>query len=416
MRTAAALTLAILLSIQLACTSEAGPADQSGPLTSIGIVDDGAMDSRQIWFVLSQIDQRFVVDTAAVPDVRGFFGALLSSSETNRSVHVSFDPSSGDFLDGGDTPSYVVRSIEYDGRVYAGMTGTRRTGNPINQSESALALAVAYYSGGFPERALAPLDAVLSRGELRPSLRALAHETRGNAITDHVHTVRQTPTDEDDAQFMRALEDFRAWSALQPESMDARVSIGYALRDLGAYEEALMEFESIYKRWPDYSINAVTRIGATYRTMGDLDRALATLDELVKREGPQEGMKFHYHRGWTFNEMGRYEEAVAEFTAGLTTQPDYSGAFDRRACAYAMSGRLPEALADRQHANALLKAIWNDTRRTPYAEHDLAWGEAVVRSLEAAIAEGSREPMSTACEGAWNYGERRRERSKLLPR
>lgn len=406
----------LLLPLQPSCSEQPEAPNQSDTLTSIGIVDDGAMDSRQIWFALAEIDQRFVVDTDSVPDPKGFFEALRSSSETNRSVHVSFVPSSGEFQGAGDTPSYVVRKIEFDGRVHAGMSGARRSDNPAKGIESTLARAVAYYSGGHPEQALAPLDIVLSDGGLRPSLRALAHETRGNAITDHIHAVRQAPTAEDDAQFMKALEDFRAWSALQPDSMDARVSIGYALRDLGAYEEALREFASVYRRWPEYSIHAVTRIGATYRAMGDLERALATLDDLVKRDGPQEGMKFHYHRGWTLNEMGRYEEAVTEFTEGLKSQPDYSGAFDRRACAYAMLGRLPEALADRQRANANLKDLWKDIRGTPLAEHELAWGEAVVKSLEVAITSGSNKPMTAACEGGWDYGDAKRERSKLLPR
>jgi tetratricopeptide (TPR) repeat protein len=126
-------------------------------------------------------------------------------------------------------------------------------------------------------------------------------------------------------------------------------------------------------------------------------------------------MMFHYHRGWTLNLLGRYEEAVAEFTEGLKTQPDYQGAFDRRACAYARLGRLPEALADRQRADAEMDSIWSDARRMPSAEHDRAWAEGVVKALEAAIARGSNEPMSVPCEGSWDYGEKRRERSSFLP-
>jgi tetratricopeptide (TPR) repeat protein len=126
-------------------------------------------------------------------------------------------------------------------------------------------------------------------------------------------------------------------------------------------------------------------------------------------------MMFHYHRGWTLNRLGRYEEAIAEFDEGLKTQPDYPGAFDRRACAYAMLGRLPEALADRQRANAEMSDFWSRPNQSPVSRHDRRWAEDVVKALEAAIASGSQEPMSAPCEGSWDYGEARRERSKFLP-
>ncbi len=384
-------------------------------LMSVGVVADGYMDQKEVWFELGYIDQRYVVPVDAMPDPSRFFTALQDAASTGNSVEVYFYVGSGYFEKDGAIPRYVVRHISYQGREIAGMRGALRKSAPANQAESALARGVAYFSGGRPVLAIPLLDAALQAGGLNASLRALALKSRGNAIMESVWSERETLTDAEDRQILRALEDFRAWATLEPDSMEAQTDIGYALRDLGAYDEALEVFGTILRRWPDYKIQAVTRIGATYRLMGDHQRALDVLDELVASDGPQEGMKFYYHRGWTLNELGRYAEARDEFTEGLKTQPDYGYAYQKRACSHAMLGALPEALNDQRRFNSEMEMLWRGPNLTTAMKHTRNWSRSVVAELERAIAKGHEGPVTAPCEGDWSAQDHRRERSRLLP-
>jgi tetratricopeptide (TPR) repeat protein len=150
--------------------------------------------------------------------------------------------------------------------------------------------------------------------------------------------------------------------------------------------------------------------------MGDFARALATLNEFATGEEPPFGMMFNYHRGWILNLMGRHEEALRKLDEGLETQPDYGGAFEQRACAYARLGRLEEALADHRQADELNAAFFGDALVTPAVAHDRAWARSVNAAFEAAIAAGNTGPIAAPCEGAWKHGEVKRTRSRLLPK
>lgn len=386
-------------------------------LSAVGIVDYGEFNDSETWFSLYRIDQGFIVETATVPDMDAVTAALKSSYETGRSVRVNFDAESGIFERGarGFIPTYVVRSIEYDGSIVPGMNGRRSTVVRPTPAEAALARGVAYAGSFKLDRAVPFLDRALSDGSLPPELQALARNTRGHALIDSAWDTHQEATDEVDRQLIRALADFTAWAALESDNPEARLAIGLALRDLGDYDQAIAIFREMIPVWPEHRIRLVTRIGATYRILGDYDRALGVLDELVARDGPQPGMMFHYHRGWTLNLLGRYEEAIEEFNEGFMSQPDYSGAFGQRACSFARLGRLKEALADRRMSDMLMESHLRETGVTPAREHDRAWSRAVIATLEAAIASGSKAPNSAPCEGDWSYGERKRERSRLLP-
>lgn len=57
-------------------------------------------------------------------------------------------------------------------------------------------------------------------------------------------------------------------------------------------------------------------------------------------------MSYHYHKGWTYYEMGDYEKAIQEFTEGLKTQKGYMYAYWRRGLAYEALGNFEAAESD----------------------------------------------------------------------
>jgi len=404
--------------ILLAALSGCDPAnDSQAPsqnLTSTGIVTSGSMNHGEYWFELDRVDQRFVFDTSATEDPAALIRALEVSNKSGRSVAVTFDLDSGSFNGSYDTPSYVVRSVDYRGKTLSGMTGQRKRGNSGSPAESELARGVALYNGGLMMEATPSLDKALSDKKLTTSLQGLALKTRGNATINSIWSQRDQLSEDDDKAFVRALADFRAWAALEPNNPDAQYAIGLLLRDLGAYEEAIETFQSIARRWPDEQFWPAIRIGATHRILGHYDNALAALDDLAAREGPQSGMAYYYHRGWTLLKMERYQEAIESLTQGLKDQPDYFWANVHRACAYAQLGQLTDALADERRALAELKGMSDHEIRTPALDHNQAWLNKVARQLEAAITKSDMAPMPAPCTGPWNRGDAMREKSHFL--
>jgi len=383
-------------------------------LTSYGIVSDGGTIGSEIWFELSKIDQRFVFDTGRTADVSALTGILDASSNTARSLHVTFDLASAAFDIGLDKPTYVVRAIEYDGRTVAGMVGPRRSSLAPSRAEAALARGIAYANGGDHAYALPELDAALDGDRLAARLRPLAYETRGKARVEGMVAAGGGVSRANDRALIAALADYRAWAALEPGESDPKFKIAGTLADLGAYDQAIAVYDTIPTDDPDDAYWVALMKGATYRTARDFDRALAALDALAAQGEAPVGMAYHYHRGWTLYELGRDEESIAELTAGIADQPDYFGAFIQRACAYARLGRHQLAIDDRRQANAEIAGMWKGDDSPPaWAKREIATGDRLIAALEAAIASGRKKPVAAPCVSE-HYFESKRRRSRLL--
>jgi tetratricopeptide (TPR) repeat protein len=210
-----------------------------------------------------------------------------------------------------------------------------------------------------------------------------------------------------------ALSDYRELARLEPDDQDHLFAISSMLEDLGAYREAMATLDEILARWPDEKFRVLIRKGAVSRSSGDYFEALGALDRLVAELGPQDGMRYHYHRGWTLSLLKRFPEAAAEYSEGLKSQPDYSSAFIRRGCAYASLGRLRDSIADLERGKALLQALPGGGSGRIAA--DIRDAEADRRRVAQALAAGGERPVAGTC-GApgWTFWERPRPRSPLL--
>ena len=386
---------------------------------SSGIVSDGREDAQgRIWFEFSRIDQRFVVDHSLDPEA--IFAILKDSSNSGRSVTVRYDADSGHFDGHAGKAIYVARSLTYKSStvvaepfdLFAGVTWPWKQ---TDRAEAALARGIGLYNLSDYSGAHRVLEPEIRNGALSSSLRRLALDTDGRALYYDAF-IQMRPGEERDRQFIAALSDFRAWKKLAPKDSDPELQIAEALADLGAYDEALATLRRIADTWPKERFWALVHAGAVYRTIGKPESALAALDELVERDGPQNGMAYHYHRGWTLSELGRYAEAEQEFSRGIADQPDYAWAFIRRACARASLGRLHDAAADQQAAAALAEA---DIKSNPQGDTDVyrrdrARMRSVLGTLRAAVATGEPTKIDGLCNGYSDFGESRRARSSLL--
>jgi tetratricopeptide (TPR) repeat protein len=393
----------------------------SGPvtLTEQGLVDGGAAGEAQIWFSLYKIDQRFVLDRAKVTDPDGIMAALVASNHTGHVLTVRYDPDTAIVDPITSKPAYVVREIVYDGKTYSGdhVTPPRthvEMMSPRQQAEFALGRGIAYAGAGDEAQAIALLNQTLRGTELTAPVRTLALKTRGSAEAAQADS-NWPVGDARDRTLIAALDDIRAWKALAPDDMDAVMSEATVLADLGAYDESLAAYNDIVKRWPQQDFWALLRIGSIDFLRGDPAQEIEDLKKTALFPGATTGMPYHYHRGRALAAMGQTEAAIAEYDAGLAVQPDYAGAHHLRACSLASLGRLSEALDDQKQTLKDFDAEAEGQVISPGLAFDRQRLAAAVDTISAAIAQDAHQKLSGLCDGYWDWGDQKRERSKLLP-
>jgi tetratricopeptide (TPR) repeat protein len=152
---------------------------------------------------------------------------------------------------------------------------------------------------------------------------------------------------------------------------------------------------------------------ANYRVRGDYQLALRELDKLAPRNGETQGMMYHYHRAWALARLGRHDDVVRELTAGFATQPDYSWAFQKRACAHGQLGQLDQAIADQQ-AFIRHEALLGDSADPGTLAEARAGYQAQLQALENARLANPGRPTAAACMDESGPRYSRREPSRLL--
>jgi len=383
-----------------------------------GNVQDVGESDGQVWFTFWSVDQRFVIARAKSANADAALKALNDSNAQGRSVTVRYDPETAVIDLGAPYASYVARALVFDGKTIEGDVATPPRSDIASrpaweQAEFALGRAVAFAGAGEHTTALRLLDQALRSSLLRTSLKALAFKTRSELIEDD--GLSQWPAgDERDRALIAALQDSHAWQQLAPDDEHAAMATAWRLMELGAYDEALDSYQDVLKRWPDAAYGALRGMAAVHRASGNPALSLDDLSKLAALPGQAGTMPYRYHRGWTLEELGRWDEAIAEFTEGLKFQPDYDGAFWRRGCAYAATGQLRKALDDFRASLKYRNEYLESLPPSPGVEFDNKRYLAAEQTLAEALNEHPHQKIAGLCEGYWDWGDQPRQRSKLL--
>ena len=117
---------------------------------------------------------------------------------------------------------------------------------------------------------------------------------------------------------------------------------GYALRELGRYEEAIAAYDKALKIKPDYHLAWDGR-GVALNELGRYEEAIAAYDKALK-------IKPDFHEAWnnrgvTLNKLGRYKEAIAAYDKAIEIKPDKYLAWHGRGNILEKLGRYKEAIA-----------------------------------------------------------------------
>ena len=400
-----------LLSLTMLAAAAAAPALAEAPVLSAGgVARQVVMRDGRISFALFETGERFELDAKHVASTDALLQALDDSGKTGKNVTVHLYVDSGRFV--GGAPTFAVRDVEYGGKTIKGEAvppASAKSG--AGKASADLAKGIALLAAEDFAGARGALDAAVMNSALGADLRPNALKTRADlnrldAFSDH------PPGADRDKLLRAALVDDMAWQALVPDSGNARAAVANAKAALGAYDDALAEFQAMLDKWPRAKVTTYMQIEAIELTRGNYDKALTALDEAAKAAGTApRGMPYHYHRGWVLSALDRDGEAITEFTAGLKAQPDYVWAHVKRACSYGKTGEVAQAVADQEAAVKLLEQ--GGAALTQDETFDRAHAGDVLAQLRAL--KDPHAKTDIACGGYWSGEGVKRERSTLLP-
>ena len=119
----------------------------------------------------------------------------------------------------------------------------------------------------------------------------------------------------------------------------------YSLKN---YEIALSDQETSFQLKPPTSHNEFINHATYLRKLNRFEDSLKPLLKLKKIDELQghPSMMTQYHLGWSYYELGRYDEAIEAFTTGIPSQPDYAFVYLRRGFAYDKTKNTANAESD----------------------------------------------------------------------
>jgi len=143
---------------------------------------------------------------------------------------------------------------------------------------------------------------------LRPDV-AVVHANRGNALAALGH-------------HGAAVESFDRALANRPDFAEIHLNRGNSLARLGRRDEALTSYANASAIRPEMA-EAYFGRGTVYRDQSRFEEAVGSYDRAIElnRNGAVRGL-FHLHRAETLNEIGRFQEALADVRRSLEGSPE----------------------------------------------------------------------------------------------
>lgn len=183
-------------------------------------------------------------------------------------------------------------------------------------------------------------------------------------------------------RFQEAIEQFQAYSVIEPSSASGEIGMGDTYRLMGRYSDAVERFEKALELGPS-SATPIVGLAQTYAAMGEVNKAAELSSRVL---GAQFNNDQSYRQlGDAYSGAGLHAQAVEAYKKGLELNP-YNGPLHYAlGKAYTALGQLERAVAAYQEAVKLMPR--SPTFRNSLAALYLETGqlEAATRTLQEAL-------------------------------
>ena len=328
-----------------------------------------------------------------------------------RAIEFKFDAAGARFNPETSTVDFPICSANIDNLTYVAARKCDETvsrGSVESSINLSMALGIAEFFGGSTDEAVRLLSKAIDSGELRPEFRPTAYRFRAE-VNKTISFESEVGSEAADRASMSIITDCDRVIALEPEEVECRFAEASAWGYLGDYPTAEKRYAALAVKLPDEKFRTVIGHAAILRLRGEYELALEMLNSLVPEFRDSLGMKFHYHRGWTLMHLGRFDEAIADFSEGLKVQPDYPWAYLRRACAYAQTGELQLAEEDFAVGVRFMKQ-YEAAKSSASTQREISIAEQAMTAAKAA----RPDDVVSLCRQSSVWEKRREKPSALL--
>ena len=351
---------------------------------------------------------RFSIDQSDVGDNTPAFRAITAAIDQTRLLTLAVDWGAAHLDADHSNIVFPICSVRFKEIAAVMSKPCPRPVENLAPGYRLLAQAIVLAENGQSADAIPLFGAAIDSNELEPAWRLNALNFRANATFNRAFALPDWSI-EQDRFFMSALSDWRQVETARP-SPKIRGSIANALSRLGAYDEARAMIETSDDPADPEGFQKAITTASIARLQGKPQEALEILNTMAGRINDDGGMKFHYHRGRTLMQLGRYDEAIADFTRGLQSQPDYSSAITLRGCAHAAVGEITAAREDFQTAQLKIA----DNALEGSASESASRVSKMIATVEGIEAANPTKPAPDVCVDYIGKLDSKRSRSPLL--
>jgi len=163
---------------------------------------------------------------------------------------------------------------------------------------------------------------------------------------------------------------------------------GNAYKIIGNYEQAIMDYDSAIKIYPQYP-NAYNNRGNAYSILHNYERAINDYSMAI-RFVPQYAEAYN-NRGFAYRRLGDYVQAIDDFSRAIDLNPEYDVAYYGRGNSYYNLGNLRQAISDYDKAIGINPQYADAYTNRGLAYSKLGDGEQAAEDFKAAARFGSAE-------------------------
>ena len=138
--------------------------------------------------------------------------------------------------------------------------------------------------------------------------------------------------------------------SLRPDYAEAYNNLGFALKDRGELNEAIVSYKKALSLKPDYA-EAYNNPGFALKDRGELNEAIVSYKKALSLK--PDYAEAYYNLGIAFHNNGQLSKAILSYEKLLALRPDYAGAYNKLANTFQDQGKLDKAIACYEKALSL---------------------------------------------------------------